>query len=153
MQMPLKELASKFLEATDRASRNMNALKATQQAGAPEGWRECLQEMVQAMHDYEMSVEEDAPYKHRAMMDRAHALLSTPTTAKADGWIKCSERLPAEADGPYVWFWTAYAGARVQTWRAARAFGGKVPKDTAPHWMPTGLKRPQPPKQEGAGDE
>jgi hypothetical protein len=32
--------------------------------------------MVQAMHDYEMSVDEDAPYKHRAMMDRAHVLLA-----------------------------------------------------------------------------
>ncbi|MBY5961939.1 hypothetical protein [Marinobacter nauticus] len=55
------------------------------QPAVPEGWRECLQEMVQAMYDYEMSVEEDAPYKHRAMMDRAHALLSTPTTPQADG--------------------------------------------------------------------
>ena len=60
----------------------------TQQGSVPEGWRECLQEMVQAMHDYEMSVDEDAPYKHRAMMDRAHALLSTPTTPQpeGDGW-------------------------------------------------------------------
>ncbi len=54
----------------------------TQQGSVPEGWRECLQEMVQAMHDYEMSVDEAAPYKHRAMMDRAHALLSATTPAR-----------------------------------------------------------------------
>ena len=51
-----------------------------QEGSVPEGWRECLAEMVQAMHDYEMSVDEGAPYKHRAMMDRAHTLLSTTTT-------------------------------------------------------------------------
>lgn len=66
-----------------------NQLNTQLQPAVPEGWRECLAEMVQAMHDYEMSVEEDAPYKHRAMMERAHALLSTPTTPQADGCPEC----------------------------------------------------------------
>jgi hypothetical protein len=69
------------------------------QPAVPEGWRECLQEMVQAMHDYEMSVDEDAPYKHRAMMDRAHALLSTPATLQPAGpeWMrKLSENLATQ---------------------------------------------------------
>lgn len=58
----------------------------------PDEWRECLAEMVQAMHDYEMSVDEGAPYKHRAMMDRAHALLSSTPQPEGDGWIKCSKQ-------------------------------------------------------------
>ncbi len=37
MQMPLKELATKFIEATDRASRNMDALKSAQQGSVPKG--------------------------------------------------------------------------------------------------------------------
>ncbi len=58
-----------------------------QQWSVPEGWRECLAEMVQAMHDYEMSVDEDAPYKHRAMMDRAHALLSAALQPAQQGSV------------------------------------------------------------------
>lgn len=61
-----------------------------QQGGVADSWRECLAEMVRAMHDYEMDVDEDAPYKHKAMMDRAHALLSTNTTPQpADGGCLC----------------------------------------------------------------
>ncbi|WP_138436374.1 hypothetical protein [Marinobacter shengliensis] len=59
--------------------------KYARPGSVPEGWRECLTEMVQAMHDYEMSVDEDAPYKHRAMMDRAHALLSATPQPQGDG--------------------------------------------------------------------
>lgn len=43
----------------------------------PEDWQNCLREMVAAMHDYEMGAEEAPPYRHRAMMDRAHALLAS----------------------------------------------------------------------------
>lgn len=35
-----------------------------------------LREMVAAMRDYEMEVDEPAPYKHRAMMERADAMLA-----------------------------------------------------------------------------
>ncbi|MBS6740793.1 MAG: hypothetical protein KH310_22305 [Enterobacteriaceae bacterium] len=43
---------------------------------APDEWRSSLQELVKAMRDYEMDVEEPAPYKHREMMRRAEVLLS-----------------------------------------------------------------------------
>ncbi|MHB9331900.1 hypothetical protein ACP3S7_30890 [Phytobacter ursingii] len=39
-------------------------------------YRNSLQELVKAMRDYEMDVGEPAPYKHRAMMKRAEALLN-----------------------------------------------------------------------------
>lgn len=119
------------------------------QPAVPEGWRECLQEMVQAMYDYEMSVEEDAPYKHRAMMDRAHALLSTPTTPQADGWVRCEDRLPTYRDSDEygdVWVMSKLYGVKKMAWSSVRA-------DFESHWTPTGLKRPQPPKQEGESDE
>ena len=45
--------------------------------GVPEEWRQVLQEMVSAMYDYQMDVEEPPPYRHRAMMDRANDLLTT----------------------------------------------------------------------------
>ena len=80
---------------------------------------------------------------------RPIALLATPT--KADDWIKCSERLPAEYDGDFeglVWVndrdmtLPKYAQSRVH-WSRVRGIAGYT------HWMSTGFRRPQPPKQEG----
>lgn len=116
--------------------------RVRRQADVPEGWRECLTEMVQAMHDYEMSVDEDAPYKHRAMMDRDYALLSTTPQPEGDGWVKCSERLPTEDDG-YVWIYSPDVGVSDTIWQWDDNIGG----DSETHWMPTGLKRPQPPQE------
>ena len=65
-------------------------------------------------------------------------------------WIKCSDRLPAEYDGDYeglVWVndrdmtLPKYAQSRVH-WSRVRGIAGYT------HWMPTGFRRPQPPKQE-----
>jgi len=122
-----------------------------QQGSVPEGWRECLQEMVQAMHDYEMSVDEDAPYKHRAMMDRAYALLSTTPQPEGDGWVKCSERLPTEADedpfGMVHFMRTLDDSPRLvyaEQIGAEGPLGHRIYQDSC--WKPTGLTRPQPPK-------
>ena len=38
---------------------------------------EALEEMVAAMHDYEMATDEEPPYKHRVMMRKADAALAT----------------------------------------------------------------------------
>ena len=66
-------------------------------------------------------------------------------------WIKCSDRLPAEYDGDFeglVWVndrdmtLPKYAQSRVH-WSRVRGIAGYT------HWMPTGFRRPQPPKQEG----
>jgi hypothetical protein len=112
--------------------------RVRRQADVPEGWRERLTEMVQAMHDYEMSVDEDAPYKHRAMMDRAHALLST--TPQADGWVL----VPAD-HLPEVMEKAAVAAAREYTART----GGNCMKTI---YKALVKAAPQPP-QEGSGDE
>jgi hypothetical protein len=123
--------------------------QSAQQGSVPEGWRECLTEMVQAMHDYEMSVDEDAPYKHRAMMDRAHALLSATPQSEGDGYFKSRERLPTQKDAdPFD---------RVLAWNGTQWFlsGWNSPdfaRGWLSYWQPTGLKRPQPP-EEDSGDE
>ena len=66
-------------------------------------------------------------------------------------WIKCSDRLPAEYDGDFeglVWVndrdmtLPKYAQSR-DHWSRVRGIAGYT------HWMPTGFRRPQPPKQEG----
>ncbi|WP_342632191.1 hypothetical protein [Marinobacter alkaliphilus] len=81
--------------------------------------------------------------------------LSTPTTPKADGWVKCEDRLPTEADDDFngcVW-------ARFEDGDIALMEGEEVEQTwdddiSITHWMPTGLKRPAPPaEQEGKGGE
>lgn len=44
--------------------------------GQPWQWQPVLREMVQAMRDYEMDVDEPPPHQHRAMMERAERLLA-----------------------------------------------------------------------------
>lgn len=48
-----------------------------------EAWQPVLRELVQAMRDYEMDAG-DSPQKHRAMMDRAEALLAVHGAASED---------------------------------------------------------------------
>jgi len=82
-------------------------------------------------------------YTHPASADKQ--AVSVPE------WIKCSDRLPAEYDGDFeglVWVndrdmsLPKYAQPRVH-WSRVRGIAGYT------HWMPTGFRRPQPPKQEG----
>ena len=82
-------------------------------------------------------------YTHPASADKQ--AVSVPE------WIKCSDRLPAEYDGDFeglVWvndrdmLLPKYAQPRVH-WSRVRGIAGYT------HWMPTGFRRPQPPKQEG----
>jgi hypothetical protein len=60
-------------------------------------------------------------------------------------WVKCSERMPTEKDGIQVWVW----------WRGASLLWGNTPYlhhwsavnfGSHTHWQPTGLVRPEPPK-------
>ena len=104
-------------------------------------WQQC-NEVIQEW--IELGLDAASKYVIRPI-----ALLATPT--KADDWIKCSDRLPAEYDGDFeglVWVndrdmtLPKYAQSRVH-WSRVRGIAGYT------HWMPTGFRRPQPPKQEG----
>lgn len=68
-------------EAREWEARGLEVLRMVAPAPAPvpavpDEWRSSLQELVKAMRDYEMDVDEPAPYKHREMMRRAEALLN-----------------------------------------------------------------------------
>lgn len=39
-------------------------------------WQPVMRELVEAMHRYEMDVDDEPPYEHRQIMDKAHKLLS-----------------------------------------------------------------------------
>ena len=104
-------------------------------------WQQC-NEVIQEW--IELGLDAASKYVIRPI-----ALLATPT--KADDWIKCSDRLPAEYDGDLeglVWVndrnmtLPKYAQSRVH-WSRVRGIAGYT------HWMPTGFRRPQPPNQEG----
>ena len=71
-------------------------------------------------------------------------LRAAPTNA--DVWIKCSDRLPSDTDGKMLWTHDAARGTvELTSWAWAQ---GLFKNNYITHWMPTGLDRPAPPKQE-----
>lgn len=71
-------------------------------------------------------------------------LRSRVSQPEGDGWIKCSERLPTEADSDALGFvWTFSKGLGI-TVLDRHAFT-EPPFYT--HWKPTSLKHPQPPQE------
>ena len=106
-------------------------------------------EMVEAVRDAlaNVCVSQSAEYETQADL----SLMDDKQAASVPEWIKCSDRLPAEYDGDFeglVWVndrdmtLPKYAQSRVH-WSRVRGIAGYT------HWMPTGFRRPQPPKQEG----
>ena len=76
------------------------------------------------------------------------ARADTHPPAKVPEWIKCSERLPTEADADCNGnVWVVYKNLHepiLLRWRVPADHS--LPND---FWMPTGLKRPNPPQTEG----
>ena len=110
------------------------------QPAVPEGWRAILEEALAMMTSQPMTLERQAD-----AVTGVRSLLSTPTTPQADGWIKCSERLPTEADADSegnVWFCWPDGDMRLVHYKKIQ-----LPYHSEHHWKPTGLKRPQPPKE------
>lgn len=102
-------------------------------------WQDCIRTKIERANEHWREQVESLPLY---------------TTPQADEWIRCEDRLPTEADADvdgnvWVYDWAMFNGEYRQT----RATWWTV-KDVSDytHWMPTGLKRPQPPK-EGRGDE
>ena len=75
------------------------------------------------------------------MREEAGKIATTPT--KADGWIKCSERLPHEGDG-HIWIFDDRGRLVLgpYEWDMLEPDMGET------HWMRTGLVMPDMPKQE-----
>ena len=132
-----------------------------QQGSVPEGWRirftdgELRIDTPDDAH-FQFARNNSAPnhWIPNMLYDLGSALLSTPTTPQADGWVRCEDRLPTEADADFRDdVWVNDKAMRNPKYQQCLARWNTV-KDIADytHWKPTGLKRPQPPK-EGEGDE
>ncbi|KAE8545396.1 hypothetical protein [Marinobacter nauticus] len=115
------------------------------QPAVPEEYRQALQDA------YDIIVcDANSPKNYGSLCRIGHVLgqITTPTTPQADGWVRCEDRLPTYRDSDEygdVWAMSKLYGVKKMSWSSVRA-------DFESHWMPTGLKRPQPPK-EGEGDE
>lgn len=80
-------------------------------------------------------------------------LRSRVSQPEGDGWIKCGERLPTEADGDFQGgvFFCARGWSQTEYWHVEeiKAVAEDKPQLVATaHWKPTGLKRPQPPQED-----
>ena len=96
--------------------------------------------VIQPMRGAEGLAEGDKLYTH-------------PQPAKqggVPGWVKCSERLPTEKDADsegQVWAYLGATGSEDVYLRRPGSVRELYYNDCATHWKPTGLKRPQPPKE------
>ncbi|QDP60320.1 hypothetical protein [Alcanivorax jadensis] len=109
-----------------------------QQGSVPEEWREVLAGCVTCFNCPEWS---DKCEKYER---RARELLSTPTTTQADGWISMADREPTKSDEDCEGkIWLLWPDRRY----FERVNRGHVSCSPEFFWMPTGLKRPQPPKE------
>lgn len=121
----------------------------------PDQWSKSLQEMVDAMRQYEMDVDEDAPHKHRAMMRRAEELLANRAAmlqgAEAvttdyklhDGWVACSELMPEQFKAILAFneYGEVWSGAYDRYWNF---YCDNLLVEHVTHWMPL----PAAPQQE-----
>jgi len=111
-------------------------------------------EPTEAMFDAAMS-EKDRQHPANAKRYLAYVwrrmLAAAPTTPQQSGeWVRCGDRLPTEDDADCsgeVWVFDLALGV------AAEYYENVCDLPDYAYWMPTGLKRPNPPKQEGSGDE
>jgi hypothetical protein len=110
------------------------------QPAVPEEYRQALQDA------YDIIVcDANSPKNYGSLCRIGHVLgqITTPTTPQADGWVRCEDRLPTYRDSDEygdVWVMSKLYGVKKMSWSSVRA-------DFESHWMPTGLKRPQPPKE------
>lgn len=112
------------------------------QGSVPDYVNEALQRLIENGGNLGPASREDALVVARYRRE----LLATPQP-EADGWVKCSERLPTEVDADcfnQVWLTDVSGdGLQMEPWQVDWSF---VTKGSG-HWKPTGLKRPRPPKE------
>lgn len=119
---------------------------------APEGWRDLIP-MAKEYSDDRGGLLGDAEIRGWNLC-RIEALnnFHAATPQPSDNWIKCSERLPTEADedpfGFVVMLWTEGV-VLMATSEHVRSVFSQLDKEYHRHlqWTPTGLKRPTPPAE------
>jgi len=120
------------------------SVQPAQQGSVPDYVNEALQRLIENGGNLGPASREDALVVARYRRE----LLATP---QADEWVRCDERLPTEEDW-WVWIYDSEDGDIFHAlWRDLKGDYENGHMNLS-HWMPTGLKRPQPPK-EGESDE
>lgn len=82
--------------------------------------------------------------------------LSTTPQPEGDGWVKCEDRLPSEADADLFGEVLVFDHGKLvrRAIETVLNLAQNTHHGSQCYWMPTGLKRPQPPAgQGGEGDE
>ncbi|MGP9834254.1 hypothetical protein [Marinobacter sp. NSM] len=110
-----------------------------QQGSVPDYVNEALQRLIENGGNLGPASREDA----LVVAQYRRELLATPQP-EGDGWTKCSERLPTDADSDCEGCVWVSDGDLVYT-----GYFGHVEAVSDHYWKPTGLKRPQPPSKEG----
>jgi hypothetical protein len=134
-------------EIVDELQKGQAVRAQSGQGAEAEGWQAMIDRIVPDISpepDQDLYPAEWSLWADRQRIRQELSLLSTPTTPKADGWVSMADREPTKSDEDCedkIWL----------LWPDRRYFE-RVPRShvsCAPefYWMPTGLKRPQPPKR------
>jgi hypothetical protein len=143
-----------------RAQKGKTPQPEGQQGSVPEGWGYVVEVFLENVEEVtELLLSGGAADNIVALCNDlnkaatvAEKVLSTPQP-EGDGWVKCSERLPTEADADFeyrLWCWLPERND-MKLLLLDQVIQAHL-SGLAVLWKPTGLKRPQPPK-EGQGDE
>lgn len=143
-QDELNNLRSKYHNKMAELEGEIEELRSAQQGSVPD-------EAVNLARKW-LGMTEGGLLHNDDITKMAEALVATPRP-EGDGWIKCSERLPTGADADCrsdVWVHDkAMCSDKYRQCLARWNTVGRISDYT--HWMPTGLKRPQPPVEQGEG--
>lgn len=142
---PVPSEEMKMLQHVEHLS-DLLAASRTQSDG---GEAVAVGEIVQVSRDSTVSC-----IYENARVDRGDLLYTHPPAANQGEWVKCSERLPTEADADCdgdIWMYETSSRNDGSVFK--RLWSSMGPSYLYTHWMPTGLKRPNPPQQQEKGDE
>lgn len=119
-----------------------------QQGSVPEGW---LAEFARRM-DEQLEKAHDMSGFGPIILHIAQEVIADTPQPEGDGWVKCSERLPTEADADFeyrLWCWLPER-KDMKLLLLDQVIQAHL-QGCAVLWAPTGLKRPQPPVEQGEG--
>ena len=117
-----------------------------QSQGVPEGWRSRFIKLMGEVQSELEDCNEDPIPEGLWLLWRE--LLSTPAAPQAGEWVKCADRLPAEADDDYQGcVWAHFEDGDVELMEAEEVEQTWDDDISITHWKPTDLTRPQPPQE------
>jgi len=103
----MSETIDQLQQIVERQSDTIKTLRSAlaESEGARGAMQFSLTELIDAMHRYEMNVDDDAPSEHRAMMDRAEKARSSGSRWMAEHdagiWEEAAKIIKANSAGSY----------------------------------------------------